>query len=103
MNWRRGLLRLWLVLSLCWIAGVGLYAWKQERWILSSSREFVFEDAPGAARDQQNESADKIINRLDAETAKQYALLLLVPPLATLAFGLLSAWVVTSFERKGAR
>jgi hypothetical protein len=27
MNWRRGLLRLWLVLSLCWIAGVGLYAW----------------------------------------------------------------------------
>jgi hypothetical protein len=103
MNWRRRLLRIWLVLSLCWIAGVGLYAWKQEPWTLSSFREFVFEDDPGSARDQQNESADEIINRLDAETAKQYALLLIVPPLATLAFGLLTAWVLTSFERKGAR
>jgi hypothetical protein len=103
MNWRRGLLRLWLVLSLCWIAGVGLYAWKQESWTLSSSREFVFEDDPDTARDQESESLEKIINSLNAETAKQYALLLLVPPLATLAFGLLSAWIVSSFERKGAR
>ena len=53
MNWRRGLLRLWLVLSLCWIAGLGLYAWKQEPWILSSSQEFVFEGTPDSARDQQ--------------------------------------------------
>jgi hypothetical protein len=63
MNWRRGLLRLWFVLSLCWIAGVGL----------SSSREFVFEDSPDTARDQQSESLEKIINSLNAETAKQYA------------------------------
>jgi hypothetical protein len=103
MNWRRGLLRLWLVLSLCWIAGVGLYSWRQESWILSSSREFVFEDGPDTARDQQSESLEKIINSLNAETAKQYVLLLLVPPLATLVLGLLSAWVVSSFERKGAR
>ena len=102
MSWRRGLLRLWLVLSLCWIAGVGLYAWRQEPWILSSS-EFVFESTPDSARDQQKESADKIINSLNAETAKRYALYLLVPPLATLVLGLLSAWVVSSFERKGAR
>jgi hypothetical protein len=93
MNWRRGLLRLWFVLSLCWIAGVGL----------SSSREFVFEDGPDTARDQQSESLEKIINSLNAETAKQYALLVLVPPLATLVLGLLSAWVVSSFERKGTR
>jgi hypothetical protein len=73
MNWRRGLLRLWLVLSLCWIAGVGLYAWKQEPWILSSSQEFVFEGTPDSARDQQNESVEKIINSLSAETAKRYA------------------------------
>jgi hypothetical protein len=103
MSWRRGMLRLWLVLSLCWIAGVGLYAWKQERWMLSSFREFVFEDDPDTARDQESESLEKIINSLNAETAKQYALLVLVPPLATLAFGLLSAWVASSFERKGAR
>jgi hypothetical protein len=29
MNWRRGLLRLWLVLSLCWVVVVGLYAWAE--------------------------------------------------------------------------
>jgi hypothetical protein len=103
MSWRRRLLRVWLVLSLCWIAGVGLYAWKQEPWTLSSFREFVLEDDPDTARDQQDESVGKIINSLNAETAKQYALYLLVPPLATLAFGLLTAWVVSSFERKGAR
>ena len=77
MNWRRGLLRLWFVLSLCWIAGVGLYSWRQESWILSSSREFVFEDSPdnnNTARDQQSESLEKIINSLNAETAKQYVL-----------------------------
>src|SRR5438034_4218291 len=102
MNWRRGLLRLWLVLSLCWIAGVGLYAWKQETWILSSSQEFVFEGTPDSARDQQNESVEKIINSLSAETAKRYAAYLLVPPLATLVLGLLSAWIASSFERKGA-
>jgi len=62
-----------------------------------------FRGAPGTARDQQKESADKIINSVNAETAKRYALYLLVPPLATLVLGLLSAWVVSSFERKGAR
>jgi hypothetical protein len=29
MNLRRGLLRLWLALSLCWIVVVGLYAWPE--------------------------------------------------------------------------
>src|SRR3954465_15958075 len=29
MNLRRGLLRLWLALSLCWFVLVGLYAWPE--------------------------------------------------------------------------
>jgi hypothetical protein len=41
MNWRRGLLRLWLALSVCWIAGVGVYAWKQEPGL--SSSQFAYE------------------------------------------------------------
>jgi hypothetical protein len=32
MNLRRGVLRLWLVLSLCWIVGVGVFAWGYEPW-----------------------------------------------------------------------
>jgi hypothetical protein len=27
MNWKRGLLRFWLVLSLCWIVPVGVLEW----------------------------------------------------------------------------
>jgi hypothetical protein len=44
---------------------------------LSSSQEFVFEGTPDSARDQQNESVEKIINSLSAETAKRYAAYLL--------------------------
>jgi hypothetical protein len=127
MNWRRGLLRLWLVLSLCWVAAVGVYAWKQEPWI--SSPQFVYETASsyrgneqsnsiglniGAWRvtidrqfeqlspEKQNETAQKIANSLNAELAKRYVAYVLVPPLATLVLGFLGAWVVSGFERRGA-
>ena len=35
MNLRRGVLRLWLVLSLCWIVGVGVFAWGYEQTMAS--------------------------------------------------------------------
>jgi hypothetical protein len=46
MNWRRGLLRLWLVLSVCWIAGVGVYAWKHEPGISSSQFGYEIASSP---------------------------------------------------------
>jgi hypothetical protein len=52
MSWRRRLLGLWLVLSLCWIAGVGVYAWKQEPGL--SSSQFAYETA--SSPEKQNES-----------------------------------------------
>jgi hypothetical protein len=117
MNWRKRLLRLWLVLSLCWIAGVGVHAWKQEPWVLASSQEFVFE-APDADQidpsiniagrrvkvdrrflqllpEEQNKTVEEIVNHLNAEIAKRYAAYVLLPPLATLALGLLGAWVLS--------
>jgi hypothetical protein len=93
MNWRRRLLRLWLVLSLCWIAVVGVYAWKQEPGI--SSSQFGYEIA--SSPEKQNERGG-----LNAELAKRYIAYVLFPPLVTLALGLFSAWVVSSFERRGA-
>jgi hypothetical protein len=96
MNWRKGLLRLWLVLSLCWIAGVGVYAWKHEPGI--SSLQFGYEIA--SSPEKQNEK--EIVGSLNAELAKRYAAYVLLPPLITLALGLLGAWVVSSFERRGA-
>jgi hypothetical protein len=94
MNWRKGLLRLWLVLSLCWIAGVGVYAWKQEPGI--SSSQFAYETASSPERHNEKE----IEGSLNAELVKRYAAYVLLPPLSTLALGLLGAWVVSGFERK---
>ena len=96
MNWRRRLLRLWLVLSLCWIAGVGVYAWEYEPGISSLQLGYEIASSP----EKQNEK--EIIGRLTVELAKRYVAYVLVPPLLTLALGILGGWVVSSFERKGA-
>jgi hypothetical protein len=96
MNWRRRLFRLWLVASLCWIAGVGVYAWKQEPGL--SSSQFGYEIA--SSQEKQNER--EIIGSLNAELAKRCVAYVLLPPLITLALGLFGAWVASSFERKGA-
>ena len=96
MNWRRGLFRLWLVGSPCWIAGVGVYAWKQEPGL--SSLQFSYEIASSPEKKDERE----IMGGLNAELAKLYAAYVLFPPLITQALGLLGAWVVSSFERKGA-
>jgi len=96
MNWRRRLLRLWLVLSLCWIAGVGVYAWKQEPG--RSSSQFAYETA--SSPEKQNEK--EVVGSLNVELVKRYVAYVLLPPLITLALGLLGAWVVSSFERKSA-
>ncbi len=35
MNWRRGLLRTWLVISICWsgaVGGHGIYKWYNDPW-----------------------------------------------------------------------
>src|SRR5262245_54492682 len=47
-NWRRGLWRLWLALSLCWVVAVGVYFWKQEPWIWSRQWQLASYDAEGA-------------------------------------------------------
>jgi hypothetical protein len=93
MNWHRRLLQLWLLLSLCWTAGVGVYAWKQEPDI----SQFVYEIASSPEKQNDNE----IVGGLNAELAKRYAAYVLLPPLVTLALGLVGAWVVSSFERMG--
>jgi hypothetical protein len=42
------------------------------------------------------------VGSLNLELVKRYVAYVLLPPLITLALGLLGAWVVSSFERKGA-
>src|SRR5262245_61007282 len=96
MNWRSRLLRLWLVLSLCWIAGVGVYAWTRDAGL--SCAHVAYETA--SSPEKQNEK--EVVGSLNVELVKRYVAYVLLPPLITLALGLLGAWVVSSFERKGA-
>src|SRR5262245_61186544 len=96
MNWRKGSLRLWLVLSLCWIAGVGVYAWKHEPGISPSQVGYEIASSP----EKQNE--EEIVGNLNAELAKRYVAYVLLPPLVTFALGLLGEWGLWGFERRGA-
>jgi hypothetical protein len=57
MNWRRRLLRLWLVLSLCWIAGIGVYAWKQEPGISSSQFGYEIASRQKSRTERKSEAA----------------------------------------------
>jgi hypothetical protein len=97
MNWRSRLLRLWLVLSLCWIAVVGVYAWNQEPGLSSSQSAY---ETASSTRKAKNENG--IVGNPNVELVKRYTVYVLVPPLATLVLVFLGAWVVSSFRRKGA-
>jgi hypothetical protein len=67
MNWRKGLLRLWLVLSLCWIAGVGVYAWKHEPGI--SSSQFEIASSP------EKQSEKEIVGSLNTDLLSDTSLM----------------------------
>src|SRR5262245_2854943 len=53
--------------------------------------------------EKQKDTVEEIVNHLNAETAKRYALYVLLPPSATLVLGLIGAWVVSRFAWEGDR
>jgi hypothetical protein len=78
VNWQRGLFRLWLMASVCWIGFVG--------WIAYLEFEHYFDDlipVRGGVAD--------------------YAARIIVPILSTLVLGLMAAWVSAGFGRKETR
>jgi hypothetical protein len=104
MNWRRGLLRLWLVLSLCWIVLVGVFVWQAD--ILRITRIEACDEAESEWL-KRIECADRLheapVGPADiAALGKKTALLALLPPSIALMLGLLGVWVVSGFARKGA-
>jgi hypothetical protein len=110
MNWRRGLLRLWLVLSLGWIVSFGVYLWNDNAWISSRTTAcFEARRAEGASP-YSCLDPNEFLRRARAPVeladvfaaAKEYAVYAFLPPLIALVLGLLGAWVVSGFARKGA-
>jgi hypothetical protein len=109
---RRGLLRLWLSLSLCWVGVMGVYVWNQEQARakrlevqLSCIKE---EGKKSGGKDPDREIFPICVDRSGATLedltfafwrvtvtdtiksyCKEYGGLLLLPPLVTLALGLL--------------
>jgi hypothetical protein len=116
MNWRRGLLRLWLVLSLGWIVSIGV-AWETGLPLLPSQDEALDDAALDACLEaKQIEGVQREPALLQCVRAitppsprmtfpaavREYGALALLPPLAVLVLGFLGVWVVSCFARKGA-
>jgi hypothetical protein len=121
-----GLLRLWLALSMCWVAVIGVYVWNQEQarakrleaHISCVKEEGEKRGAKGLEREIFPMCVDRSGATLEDLTAafwrvtvtdtiksyfKEYGGLMLLPPLITLALGLLAGWVFSGFARKGER
>jgi hypothetical protein len=81
VNWRNGFLRVWLVVSLCWIVYVALalVEWSDVRPALRGERP--------ALRGDLRETLD-------------YLLLALLPPVLLLALGLVALWVLRGFRQR---
>jgi hypothetical protein len=102
MNWRRGLLRLWLALSLCWIVAVGVYAWKQEAWIWSQWQlaSFDIEGARAAGYTDQ-EIAKHLTEKFpqfDVRGATGYSFGDQILAVTTINIGGQSVWVDSGFK-----
>jgi hypothetical protein len=110
MAWRiaRGLFRLWLVLSVLWIGGVGVVTWwTNEGWdwdafSLAKSQEknppppgFVIDPKPDATG-AELEVAPWIVRR---DAAVRFGVILaLVPPVFLLALGSALVWAFRGFR-----
>jgi hypothetical protein len=116
MNWRRGLLRLWLVLSLGWIGSIGVVAWEtglplpsqDEAWDGAAIHACLeAKQIEGVQRDTALMQCVRAITppspRMTFPAAvREYGALALLPPLVGLVLGFLGAWVVSGFARRGA-
>jgi hypothetical protein len=110
MKWQRGLFRLWLVLSVCWIVTVGAFTWS----ILPAD-----EEVPGSAKGDTKDLPppppgyvlDKSIPRFDpdkpyvivrsaerTERIKSAAVWAFAPPSIILVLGAALAWAIHGFR-----
>jgi hypothetical protein len=111
MKWQRGLFRLWIVLSVCWIVAVGAFTWVMlpaDDWVP------VSESPTDQAGSQNNNTADDKFEPSKptfdpskpfyvpvsetAELFKKAAVLALVPPTIILALGAALAWTINGFR-----
>jgi len=106
MNWRRGLFRLWLVVSLLWVGSVTwvIYDHERDRAYRDALDKACMEDKKlqGASPFDCFDSPAAMFANLPRTTSwllKHYATWALLPPLVTLALGIAGRWILVGFRR----
>lgn len=115
MNWKRGFLRLWIVLTVFWILTLFVYMQPghQIRHLLAETPTVVIQPAPEAetedarkarllsnARQRATQARAKALKHVAPEKLGEFAVVTLAPPVGVLLLGWLVAWVVGGFRRK---
>ena len=90
----RGLLRLWLFLSVLWIGGVGVVTWRS----LPTEYELTKGCAPVEPSGEPTFDPCKFALFKRNEDIKLGAEIALIPPVLVLAIGLAFVWVVRGFR-----
>jgi hypothetical protein len=109
MNWRRGLIRLWIVSSLCWIGFVGWTAYAQE------SERAAQEFADNVCMEWKRREGANPFDCFDTPSGpfhtlpvrpvfgkawvKHYASIAFLPPLGVLIAGVLVLWIAAGFRK----
>jgi hypothetical protein len=105
MNWTRGLLRLWLVLSILWICAAGLaaiFVWNSDARLRASAAQLAEREAE-CGPDAPNRGP--WCNYADVERAYPapflvYTSFVLGPPIALFVLGWTGLWVARGFRER---
>jgi hypothetical protein len=102
MNWSKGLLRLWLVLSCVWVCVTGVAAtiiWNNNAPARESAAHWARHEAEcrTAGAPKSGACLLQARDRLYPIPNAVYLAVVVVPPLALLVFGWLALWVARGF------
>ena len=95
MNWRRGLIRVWAALSLCWIIGV---VWIFTRGCFYFSDSSIFSPVCATGGKSGGFPVAGYLSAFDAVDWLRWGFWVLVPPVSLLASGTVAAWALRGFH-----
>ncbi len=99
MTWRRGLFRLWLAASVCWIVWIGWLA--ADKWWVSRQIEAGLPPLPPGFSQVCDLRNNRCATELTRSATGSYLIWAFGPSAAALAIGVVGNWVADGF--KGAK
>src|SRR4051794_3347728 len=101
MNWRRGLLRTWVVVSICWVGvvgGYGVYNWYNDPWrVVSQKPADCGETKPWT---KYHKECLELAPWLKSPPLWDVLLHSIGPPSALLLFGVVLWWIGQGFRER---